>query len=162
MSNQTHTLKKRLTASVSAVLFCWLLLNSSNTTLAEGRRDDWNGRSRFTAGRSTCRGGYNQARRDQDYRYSAYNRDRTYNGYQTYNGSRASDYNSYRDYSYDSYDGYRDYQERSKTQSAMIIAGSSAAGAGTGAIIGGGKGAVIGAIAGGVAGYIYDRKTNNR
>jgi hypothetical protein len=54
------------------------------------------------------------------------------------------------------------YEPRSKTESAMIIGGSSAAGATVGAVAGGGKGAAIGALAGGVGGWIYDRKTNDR
>lgn len=52
--------------------------------------------------------------------------------------------------------------ERSKAKSAMIIGGSSAAGAGVGGAAAGKKGAAIGAIAGGLGGFIYDRKTNNR
>jgi hypothetical protein len=51
---------------------------------------------------------------------------------------------------------------RTKTKSAVIIGGSSAAGATVGAVAGGGKGAAIGALAGGVGGWIYDLKTNNR
>lgn len=53
-------------------------------------------------------------------------------------------------------------QPRSKTKSAMIIGGSSAAGAAIGAAAGGGKGAAIGALAGGAGGWIYDLKTSNR
>jgi hypothetical protein len=48
---------------------------------------------------------------------------------------------------------------RSWQKEAIIIGGSTAAGAGIGAIAGGGKGAAIGAISGGVAGLIYDMKT---
>jgi len=48
---------------------------------------------------------------------------------------------------------------RSWQKEAVIIGGSTAAGAGIGAIAGGGKGAAIGAISGGVAGLIYDMKT---
>jgi hypothetical protein len=50
---------------------------------------------------------------------------------------------------------------RSGEKSAVIIAGSTAAGAGAGAIIGGKKGAIIGAVLGGVGGTIYDRKTRH-
>ncbi len=46
-------------------------------------------------------------------------------------------------------------------KSALIIAGSTAAGAGVGAIVGGKKGALIGAILGGVGGTVYDRKTRH-
>jgi hypothetical protein len=48
---------------------------------------------------------------------------------------------------------------RSWQKEAVIIGGSTAAGAGIGAIAGGRKGAAIGAISGGVAGLIYDMKT---
>ena len=51
--------------------------------------------------------------------------------------------------------------KRPGEQSALIIAGSTAAGAGAGAIVGGKKGAIIGAVIGGVGGTIYDRKTRN-
>jgi len=50
---------------------------------------------------------------------------------------------------------------RSWQKEAIIIGGSTAAGAGVGAIAGGRKGAAIGAISGGVAGLIYDMKTRN-
>lgn len=52
-------------------------------------------------------------------------------------------------------------RKRPGEQSAAIIVGSTAAGAGAGAIIGGKKGAIIGAVIGGVGGTIYDRKTRN-
>jgi hypothetical protein len=45
---------------------------------------------------------------------------------------------------------------RSWKKSALVIGGSSAAGAGVGALVGGGKGAVIGGIAGGAAGSAYE------
>lgn len=51
---------------------------------------------------------------------------------------------------------------RSTEKSALIVAGSSGAGAAIGALAGGGKGAAIGAISGGVAGFIYDRMTANK
>jgi hypothetical protein len=46
--------------------------------------------------------------------------------------------------------------KRSWTKTALIIGGSSAAGAGTGGIIGGKKGALIGAAIGGGAASIYE------
>jgi cytoskeletal protein RodZ len=51
---------------------------------------------------------------------------------------------------------------RSKTTSALIVAGSAGTGAAIGALAGGGKGAAIGAIAGGVGGLVYDRLTANK
>jgi hypothetical protein len=51
---------------------------------------------------------------------------------------------------------------RSGKDSALIIAGSTAAGAGVGAIIDGKKGALIGALIGGGAGTIYDRSTRHK
>jgi hypothetical protein len=52
-------------------------------------------------------------------------------------------------------------RKRPGAQSALIIAGSTAAGAGAGAVIGGKKGAIIGGVLGGVGGTIYDRTTRN-
>ena|SRR5207249_1275039 len=54
------------------------------------------------------------------------------------------------------------HNHRSTAKSVLIVAGSSAAGAGIGALAGGKKGAGIGAIAGGIGGLIYDRTTANR
>jgi hypothetical protein len=51
---------------------------------------------------------------------------------------------------------------RPAEQSALIIAGSTAAGAGVGAAVGGKRGAIIGAILGGVGGTVYDRKTRKK
>jgi hypothetical protein len=45
---------------------------------------------------------------------------------------------------------------RSLKKSALVIGGSTAAGAGVGALVGGGKGAVIGGLAGGAAGSAYE------
>jgi hypothetical protein len=53
-------------------------------------------------------------------------------------------------------------KKRKGEESAAIIVGTTAAGAGVGAIIGGKKGAIIGAILGGAGGTIYDRKTRNK
>lgn len=54
------------------------------------------------------------------------------------------------------------HHKRSWEKEALIIGGSSAAGAGIGAIAGGGKGAGIGAASGGVAGLVYDLATRNK
>lgn len=54
------------------------------------------------------------------------------------------------------------HQHRSLGKSVLIVGGSSAAGAGIGALAGGKKGAGIGAIAGGLGGLIYDRVTANK
>lgn len=54
------------------------------------------------------------------------------------------------------------HQHRSLGKSVLIVGGSSAAGAGIGALAGGKKGAGIGAIAGGLGGLIYDRMTANK
>lgn len=47
-------------------------------------------------------------------------------------------------------------RERSKTKSALIIAGSAATGAGVGGVLNGAKGALIGAAIGGGAASIYE------
>jgi hypothetical protein len=51
---------------------------------------------------------------------------------------------------------------RSWKKSAVIIGGSTAGGAGLGAILGGGRGAKKGAVVGGVAGVVYDIATRNK
>ena len=48
-------------------------------------------------------------------------------------------------------------RHRSLAKSAAIIGGSTAAGAGVGALVGGGKGALVGAAAGAAGGTIYDQ-----
>jgi hypothetical protein len=53
-------------------------------------------------------------------------------------------------------------KKRSWQKEALIVGGSSGAGAAIGAAAGGGKGAAIGAISGGVAGLIYDLATRNK
>jgi hypothetical protein len=52
--------------------------------------------------------------------------------------------------------------ERSGKQKAVLIGGSTAAGAVLGGLLGGKKGAISGAIAGGSGAYIYDRATRDR
>ena len=174
MSKQILLSKGSRSVAFSSLLLGWLVLNSSTPSFAEdfNRRNDLNRASRHADGRS-CR---SEVRRDQrfyqqsnnyrrdayyqsagDYRTARY--DPTYrsssralsnNGYQAYNqGSNGYPYGSY-------------YNERSTTESALIIAGSSGAGAAVGGLLGGLKGAAIGAITGGVAGAIYDHHTNNR
>ncbi len=51
---------------------------------------------------------------------------------------------------------------RTWERQVLIVAGSSGAGAGIGAIAGGKKGAGIGALSGGVAGLIYNLATRNK
>lgn len=53
-------------------------------------------------------------------------------------------------------------QPRSWKKSALIIGGSSAGGAGVGALLGGGSGAKKGAIVGGIGGLVYDLVTRNK
>jgi hypothetical protein len=148
-----------------------MVLNSTTPALAEKRRGDWNHKSRFSAG-SNCR---IEGRRDhRNYQRNTYYQRDNYYKYQ-----RARDYrqdrsyqrywsNQGRGYRYQSYDRnwndgrYRRYGERSTATSALIIAGSSGAGAAVGGLLGGTKGAAIGAIAGGVAGVVYDQHTDNR
>lgn len=170
----THTmlLKRKGAVVVSTLLFGWMVLNSSTTALAEKRRDDWNRRSRFSAG-SNCR---NDLRRDSQFyqRNNYYQRDGYYRYqragnyqpqryYQSYQPYRVRGYNSYQNNNRNWNDRrYRGYDERSTAESALIIAGSSGAGAAVGGLLGGMKGAAIGAIAGGVAGVVYDQHTDNR
>ncbi len=52
--------------------------------------------------------------------------------------------------------------KRSWQKEALIIGGSSAAGAAIGGVAAGGKGAAIGALSGGAAGTIYDLTTRNK
>ena len=171
MFAHTRPLKRKGSVAVSALLLGWMVLNSSTPALAEKRRDDWNRRSRFSAG-SNCR---NEGRRDHynyqrnnSYQRSNYYRyqpvrvyDRSYQPYR-YNQGRGY-YNQYRSYDRNWNDSrYRGYNERSTAESALIIAGSSGAGAAIGGLLGGTKGAAVGAIAGGVAGVVYDQHTDNR
>ena len=68
MFAHTRPLKRKGSVAVSALLLGWMVLNSSTPALAEKRRDDWNRRSRFSAG-SNCR---NEGRRDH-YNYQRNN-----------------------------------------------------------------------------------------
>jgi hypothetical protein len=173
MFAHTPLFKRKGPVVVSTLLFGWMVFNSSTAALADKRRDDWNRRSRFSAG-SNCRnedrrdhrnyqrnnyyqrGNYYQYQRARDYR-----QDRSYQPYR-YNQSRGY-YNQYRPYDRNWNDRrYRGYDERSTAESALIIAGSSGAGAAIGGLLGGTKGAAVGAIAGGVAGVVYDQHTDNR
>jgi uncharacterized protein YcfJ len=56
----------------------------------------------------------------------------------------------------------RPAHRRSWEHEALIVAGSSGAGAAIGAAAGGGKGAGIGAVSGAVAGLVYDIATRNK
>ncbi|MDZ4801092.1 MAG: hypothetical protein SGI92_23280 [Bryobacteraceae bacterium] len=177
MSVQTLLWKGRGPVVVSTLLFGWMVLNSSTTALADKRRDNWNRKSRFSDG-ANCR---NEARRE----HRSYQRD-NYSQRDNYY-QRGGNYQRARDYRQDRYDqrnrsdrgrGYNQYQsydrnwddsryrgygqERSNGKSALIIAGSTGAGAAVGGLMGGTKGAAIGAIAGGVAGLVYDQHTDRR
>jgi len=176
MFAHTLLLKRKGPVVVSTLLFGWMVFNSSTPALADKRRDEWNRKSRFSAG-SNCR---NEGRRDHrnyqrnnyyqrdNYQYQRardYRQDRSYQRYRSNNWG----YNQYRgNNQYQSYDRnwndsrYRGYDERSAGKSALIIAGSTGAGAAVGGLLGGTKGAAIGAIAGGVAGVVYDQHTDNR
>lgn len=56
----------------------------------------------------------------------------------------------------------RIHHRRSWERQVLIVAGSSGAGAGIGALAGGARGAGIGALSGGVAGLVYNLATRNR
>jgi hypothetical protein len=53
-------------------------------------------------------------------------------------------------------------KKRSWQKEALIVGGSSGAGAAIGAVAGGKKGAAVGAVTGGIAGLIYDLATRNK
>jgi len=111
--------------------------------------------------RDRCGNRGNQGYYNEDSR--SYNRGRQYQE-NYYNHSYNSGSWGNRSYpsgnAYSGY-GYGDYRERPAGQSAAIIGGSAAAGAGIGAIAGGKKGALIGAGVGAVGGLIYDRATKD-
>jgi hypothetical protein len=136
---------KRLSAVMVIVLFSLMTLHSSTIALAQDRSDDWKRQSMIIAGGAgggAAVGGMLGGKKGAAVGALA-------------GGLGATAYElSKRDQDFSG--------ERSKTTSAMIIAGSSGAGAAIGGLTAGRKGAIIGAIAGGVGGYIYDRKTNNR
>src|SRR5262249_55704455 len=163
MSKPILLSKGSRSVAFSSLLLGWPVLNGSTPAFAEdfNRRNDLNRASRHTDGRS-CRsevrrdqryyqqnnnyrreayyqraGDYRSARYDQPYQSN--NQAWSSNGYQTYNQG----WNGYPNGSY--------YNERSTTDSALIIAGSSGAGAAVGGLLGGLKGAAIGAITGAVA-----------
>ncbi|HEX2520953.1 MAG TPA: hypothetical protein VHP35_02440 [Terriglobia bacterium] len=139
-------------------LSSWMILSSSIVALAEQRCDNRRNQWRFSPREGAYRpAAYFRAGRDkrfcrnkQDSQYRYYTRGGNYFRYQ--------DSRRYREYDR----WYRDGRERSDTTSALIIAGSTGAGAAVGAIAAGSKGAAIGAIAGGIGGLIYDRQTDNR
>lgn len=172
MFSHTLLLKRKGPVVVSTLLFGWMVLNSTTPALADKRRDDWNRKSRFSSG-SHCR---NEGRQDHRnyHRNNYYQRDNYYQNqrardyrqdrsYQRYRSDRGRSYYQYQNYDRNRNDGrYGRYGERSTGKSALIIAGSSGAGAAVGGLMGGTKGAAIGAIAGGVAGLVYDQHTDNR
>jgi hypothetical protein len=135
----------KLSAVMVIVLFGWITLYSATAALAQDRSDDWKRQSMIIAGGAgggAAVGGMLGGKKGAAVGALAGGLGAT--AYEL--GRRDRDYNG----------------ERSKTTSAMIIAGSSGAGAAIGGLTAGRKGAIVGAIAGGVGGYIYDRKTNNR
>jgi hypothetical protein len=169
MPKQTWLFKRRRSIVVSTLLLGWMVLNSSTPAFADKKRNGWNGQSRFSDS-GKCRTGVRQDRsyqRDNYYRRNAYyqpardyRQDRSYQrcrsdnrGYNQYRGSN-------RNWNEGRYRGYK--EERSTAESALIIAGSSGAGAAVGGLLGGTKGAAVGAIVGGVAGVVYDQATDNR
>jgi hypothetical protein len=182
MSAKTRLMKGKGPVVLSTLLLGWMVLGSSTPALADRKRDDWNRRSRFSSG-GNCRNearqdhrnyrrnnyyqrdnyyqrGNNRYQRGRDYRHDRYDhryqsdRGRSYN--QSYNPYQAYD----RNWNDNRYRGYG--RERSAGKSALIIAGSTGAGAAVGGLVGGTKGATVGAIAGGIAGLVYDQKTDNR
>jgi hypothetical protein len=178
MSKQMLLSKRSRSVAFSSLLLGWLVLNGSTPSFADDfkKRNGWNRASRYADGRN-CR---SEVRRDQRYyqQNNNYRRDayyqragdyRTARYYQPYrSNNRAWSNNGYQAYNQgynQAYNGnpYGDYnRERSTAESALIIAGSSGAGAAIGGLLGGTKGAAVGAITGGVAGLIYDRHTDNR
>ena len=102
-------------------------------------------------------------RYDRYDRNSNYNRNRQLRQRDTYNRDTYSNdpYYSSGNSAYYGDNGYYG-PPRSAGKSAVIIGGSTAAGAAIGAMAGGGKGAAIGAITGAVGGLIYDRTTRNK
>jgi len=170
MSAKTLLLKGRGPVVVSTLLFGWMVFNSSTPALADKRRDNWNRKSRFSAGancRTEARRDHRDYQRDNYYQRNAYYqraRDYRQDRYYQRSNNRGLGYNQYRAYDRNWNDGrYRGYdRERSNAKSALIIAGSTGAGAAVGGIVGGNRGAAIGAITGGIAGLVYDRHTDNR
>jgi len=165
MFAQTQLLKGKGPIVVSTLLFGWMVLSGSMPALAEKRRDNWNRKSRFSDGaycRADARRDHRYYQRDNYYQRARDNRQDRY--YQRYRSDRGRSYSQYQSCDRNWNDGrrYRGYRERSTAKSALIIAGSTGAGAAVGGIVGGTKGAAVGAIAGGIAGLVYDQHTDNR
>ena len=92
----------------------------------EARRDHYN----YQRNNYYPRGNYYQYQRARDYR-----QDRSYQRY--YRSNQGRGYNQYQSYDRNSNDSrYRGYDERSTAESALIIAGSSGAGAAIGVCFG--------------------------
>ena len=170
MFKQTLLFKKRGPVVVSTLLLGWLVLNASTPAFADRNRNGWSKRSRFSDGgncRTEARRDYRYYQRDNYYPRNAYyladrdyRQDRYYQRYRTNN--RGWSNNRYQAYNRNWNDNRYWGRERSNAESALIIAGSSGAGAAVGGLLGGAKGAAVGAITGGIAGLVYDRHTDNR
>lgn len=170
MSAQTLLWKGKGSTAASVLLLSWLVLGTPVAAVADHWKHQRNGRFRISD-RDRCRNearrDYRYDRRDSYYQRSShgyYQRDRNYRQDRYYQRGRDRGYGQFQSYDRNWNDRrYRGYgRERSAGKSALIVAGSTGAGAAVGGLVGGTKGAAVGAIAGGIAGLVYDQHTDNR